>query len=938
MVKKILFVTHQLSRTGAPQVLLNMIQCCRERGHAVMVISLSDGDAKQEWESKDIDVTVMPQLLQVKEQMVPIFRAFDLVVVNTLVCLDVIPICVAAGVKTFWWIHEHENYFHYYRERLPKESELGSNVQVLAVSPLTAKLLEQYAGYHHVSILPFSVQDVGYTEKGIGNGSDKKLRFMCVAVYAYVKGQDIFCKAIESLTDEERSRCSFAFYGDRSEVDQAVYEPVEKAAEAYPEVSVYDAVPHDELLQKLKESDFLIIPSRKEPMPTVAVEAMMLGRPCILSDICGVTDWLNDGTDALFFEAESVEELTERIREAINMDDPGYRSMAQCGREIYEKSFSEAVFEESIAELVEGEPLKILEVNENSFYERYGISLQQVTDRLGATDSSIYEKRFAESAGQSAEKLIPEDVRLLVCVGIADGRFVTELIKNTRSVTCTVLVEPEEGAFLYACSRYDLSHLIKNENILIVTGTTDIKKKLETYINDRVSALIVRHMYTFMTPGYQAAYEDIRTYVAEQIVEIVLMVTTSINTELDHSRAMYKNRLSSLLYLPQSYTFGQLERQFSTKDIPVVLVGAGPSLQNNVDELRRLKGRAIIIGCTHAMETLKNHSVDVDMVAAIDMDAGSSFLKYDVEYKLLLSTECASDLQEKYCGNSIYFSFPKEFQGLETLQQELFEVPKGGSVITAVFNLFVSAGFKKFILVGEDLAYAEDGKTHSGSVQDGADVGDVFWTTGIDGSRIRSRHDWMIFREFFEKVIETDDSLQVIDATEGGALIKGTEIRTLKDVADECKETYPITEWLDALSKEKGITYQDTLEVYQNYEAGCREMQEYLSDAIVMNQRIRQSVKRRQMNDKGFNKMCVRYDELYKKITLSDEAEPLKQYCADVLYAYSEQAQFLEEQDDILAKLENEEKLFQGLKAAEYELREYLLELLGKMRDLVKGE
>ena len=64
----------------------------------------------------------------------------------------------------------------------------------------------------------------------------------------------------------------------------------------------------------------------------------------------------------------------------------------------------------------------------------------------------------------------------------------------------------------------------------------------------------------------------------------------------------------------------------------------------------------------------------------------------------------------------------------------------------------------------------------------------------------------------------------------------------------------------------------------------------------------------------------------------------MKQYCADVLYAYSEQSQFLEEQDDILAKLENEEKLFQGLKAAEYELREYLLELLGKMRDLVKGE
>ena len=355
MSQKILFVTHQLTRTGAPQVLFNMVLCCQELGHAVMVISLSDGDARKEWEQKGIDVTVMPQLPQVGEQMIPIFKKFDVIFVNTLVCLDVIKICIEAKVKSYWWIHEHENYFRHYGEKLPKEKEFGENVRVLAVSPLTGKLIRQYAGYNNVELLPFSVPDHGSIE--IDRSGDHKdiIRFICVGVYAFVKGQDILCTAIDLLTEDERKRCCFDFYGDRSEVDRMVYGPVEKAACKYSEVNIYDTVPHESMLDRMKQADYLIIPSRKEPMPTVAVEAMMLGRPCIISDICGVTDWLENGKNALFFKAERADELAERIRNAINMDETVYSNLARSGRAIYEKEFSEDVFRERIAYIMERE-------------------------------------------------------------------------------------------------------------------------------------------------------------------------------------------------------------------------------------------------------------------------------------------------------------------------------------------------------------------------------------------------------------------------------------------------------------------------------------------------------------------------------------------------------------------------------------------------------
>lgn len=352
-MKKILFVTHQLTRTGAPQVLLDLIRVCINQGHAAMVISLSDGEARSEWEAAGLNVTIMPHLFAASEQMVPIFKKFDLVFVNTLVCYGAIPICVQANVNTVWWIHEHEGYFDHYRDVLPRESDLGERVRVLGVSPVTQELLREKAGYKKAGLLPFSVPD-----HAGALGAIKKKRpvtFVCVALYAYVKGQDILCKAIERLPEHSRRECRFFFYGNRENVDPDVYGPVEDAVSRYEEVSCQDAVAHAEMLRIIGEADYLIVPSRKEPMPTVAVEAMMMGTPCIISDICGITHYLKDGKDAVFFRSESVESLAGQIEKALVMpDDERYTEMAAAARLVYEREFTTAVFEERVRELVIG--------------------------------------------------------------------------------------------------------------------------------------------------------------------------------------------------------------------------------------------------------------------------------------------------------------------------------------------------------------------------------------------------------------------------------------------------------------------------------------------------------------------------------------------------------------------------------------------------------
>lgn len=48
--KKILAITHQLSRTGAPIVLLDMLRLCKRQGYGVEVIAMLDGVLREELE------------------------------------------------------------------------------------------------------------------------------------------------------------------------------------------------------------------------------------------------------------------------------------------------------------------------------------------------------------------------------------------------------------------------------------------------------------------------------------------------------------------------------------------------------------------------------------------------------------------------------------------------------------------------------------------------------------------------------------------------------------------------------------------------------------------------------------------------------------------------------------------------------------------------
>ncbi|MBP2655025.1 MAG: hypothetical protein H6Q73_2594, partial [Firmicutes bacterium] len=144
---------------------------------------------------------------------------------------------------------------------------------------------------------------------------------------------------------------------------------------------------------------------------------------------------------------------------------------------------------------------------------------------------------------------------------------------------------------------------------------------------------------------------------------------------------------------------------------------------------------------------------------------------------------------------------------LFNLGQQAF-LTMGASVAHLAFAFASHTGASPIILAGQDLAYGADGKqSHSsGTIYDGDVYGlskqEKIEVEGYYGGTVYTNRDWQLFKQWFELQLLKQPESVVINATEGGARIKGTVELPLKEaVARYCVREVNILEELKETPK-----------------------------------------------------------------------------------------------------------------------------------------
>ncbi|MEK6531681.1 MAG: 6-hydroxymethylpterin diphosphokinase MptE-like protein, partial [Deltaproteobacteria bacterium] len=260
------------------------------------------------------------------------------------------------------------------------------------------------------------------------------------------------------------------------------------------------------------------------------------------------------------------------------------------------------------------------------------------------------------------------------------------------------------------------------------------------------------------------------------------------------------------------------------KDVPMVIVGAGPSLKKNAHLLREIRGRAVIVAAVTAYKPLLKHGVIPDFVIAAEKCDLPEYFTHDGndrQIRLILADVAHPNMFGRDAKNK--FIFYNQHCDLGHKFSRTFGatyLPScGGSVTTVAFDIGVMFGFSPIVLVGQDLAYGDDGRTHiEGGVyidqkitinKDSSNVlvnerflsrdhkelnqainQKLLWLNDRDGNPIPSKFDWVTFHQWFENYIRNMKSVKfptrLINATEGGAYIEGMEHITLREAIDGC--------------------------------------------------------------------------------------------------------------------------------------------------------
>jgi GT2 family glycosyltransferase len=334
----ILIISHELTNSGAPRVVLDMVEALIGAGCFVVVAAPFDGPMRSKLELLGVPVLVDQTLFQGHPWMTEFARNFEKVIVNTIIGWTLVK-QLQDEVQTYWYIHEAALIDHIadlqptFRDFLPR----GRNV--FAVSGRTG----EYLSKHGVTFrtLETGVEDLGnrFSPAKLNGGNVKIGLF---GSFEPRKGQDIAAHAFSLLAQNLRETAELHFYGRT--LDTAFENSVRAQYCEYPNIFFNGEAHHPEYFNRLSEMDVVVVPSRDDPLPLVALDAMSFGKTILCSQTTGTAWHVVHGESGYITDGNSGEELRDLF--ALLIADEGARKAVRPGaRAVFESMFTIEAFQ-----------------------------------------------------------------------------------------------------------------------------------------------------------------------------------------------------------------------------------------------------------------------------------------------------------------------------------------------------------------------------------------------------------------------------------------------------------------------------------------------------------------------------------------------------------------------------------------------------------------
>lgn len=445
---------------------------------------------------------------------------------------------------------------------------------------------------------------------------------------------------------------------------------------------------------------------------------------------------------------------------------------------------------------------------------------------------------------------------------------------------------PNIGYYIYEPDMEILYNFLSSVNLArfrnarlmgISTGLRNLGNEIGKFIDLYKERLIVIDL-----PSHRQIFPQLNIDFNKRLAEIIKGKRKALATDYGFQKRWIINcmeNFGTVLKTPNII----LNKKGRFRNVPAVLVSAGPSLNDDIENIRYIKENklAYIISVGSAINTLLYHNIYPDAVTSYDpkVDNQKVFAKVSeagiTEIPMIFGTSIGYETLNQYPGKKYHMITSQDTVASYYLKSENFEVldivRDAPSIAVLTLQLLYYMGFSPVILAGQNFAFRGE-KRHSEGVYYSKEVTDSEIEKGLTvkdvyGNEILTNEVFNSMRLQMERFIKMTSGIEVINTTRGGAKIEGTEFIELdKLIEDRLREKVVEENWLemDETRYDAEYLYDRMKTMNKEYEEAKRITKNYKS----VLEKIRKLMKTRNLQE--LERTYVKLDEQLNKIEKND--------------------------------------------------------------------
>lgn len=402
---------------------------------------------------------------------------------------------------------------------------------------------------------------------------------------------------------------------------------------------------------------------------------------------------------------------------------------------------------------------------------------------------------------KEAERFIKqfEDVKSykhILFYGIGLGYHVERFLEIHPEVSFSIYEPSEEVMYAYLETISLKKSIVNKAQFLDVQSS---KMDLQLFLNNALGT-IDGNVLIVTLPSYENVFKEECTNFYQKFKEFTRIHRNNVLTDFSYEKRWVINSMLNFKYILNTPNILHDVDKKKFKGKPAIMVAAGPSLSEEIENLRYIKENklAYIFAVGSAINALIKYGIDPDAVCTYDPTEKNKlvFEKINEEninhIPMIFGSSVGFEVLQDYKGPKLHMITTQDTVSpyyLKIEGEDIQGVNDAPSIAAVTLQLLYALDCSPIILIGQNLGF-KDNRIYSKGIEyehlpstlNSKEEKNIVEIENVEGEIMLTNETFIRIRQQLEHYIQTFPSRIIINSTKGGAKIEGTIFKPLETV------------------------------------------------------------------------------------------------------------------------------------------------------------